>query len=115
MDNIEIVHKLFPIFDINHVNFCIKAIEIKYRLKKIKKIKMNISNTVSISDTRLSKIYYDNLDNADEILSHKYLTIQKTFSLIYEKYNSLEENNTIDAIVSTKSLIREKINIKFLR
>ena len=118
IDNIEIVQELFPIFDINHINFSIKAIEIKYKMKKVKKTKVTISNTVSISDARLYKINYDNLAKIDELLFQKYISIQRTqtiFSLIYEKFRRSEKlnysdiDNSIDVEVVTKPLSSNKL------
>ena len=120
IENIELVKELFPILDINHIEFCTKAIEIKYKMKKVTKAELKISNTVTISDTRLYKVDYDNLSNIDNILFNKYISIQKTqnlftyfykkFHLIDKKLKNLEANNyesdsIIDIEIITKPLI----------
>jgi hypothetical protein len=82
INNIDIIEDLFPIFNLNHINFCKKAIEIKYKMKKIKKGKMKISQTICLSDSRLYSIDYNQKDNIDEILFNKYITLQRTQNIL---------------------------------
>jgi len=129
IENIELVKELFPILDINHIEFCTKAIEIKYKMKKVTKAELKISNTVTISDTRLYKVDCDSLSNIDNILFNKYISIQKTQNLfinLYKKFHLIEKNieadfesdRIIDVKIITKPLINSDIlkhNFQVLR
>ena len=120
IENIELVKELFPILDINHIEFCTKAIEIKYKMKKVTKSELKISNTVTISNTRLYKVDYDNLYNIDNILFNKYISIQKTqnlftyfykkFHLIDKKLKNLEADFKSDSIIDIEIITKPLIN-----
>jgi len=82
INNIDIIEDLFPIFNSNHISFCKKAIEIKYKMKKIKKGKMQISQTICLSDSRSYTIDYNQKDNINKILFNKYITLQRTQNIL---------------------------------
>lgn len=80
--NIEFFHYLYPIFDINHTNFCLERIRIQYKLKKIQEIKMEISNTISLSSVRVySDILHKDTD-IEKLIYEKYFTLSKTQKFI---------------------------------
>jgi len=124
--NIQLIHNFFPMFDIDHIDYCLKSIEIKYKLKKVKQERVYISKAVSISSPRLYNID-SHVDNLDQVLFNKFITLQKTQNIFYQVIKNIslfkkirdsfeEENETINlnsGEIDTKFLFNERIENRF--
>lgn len=119
VNNLEVFYKLFPIFDVQHANVCLDIIKTKYKLKKVKHIKMDISKTISLSNIKTHKEISDLKDkDIENIIYEKYFTLsktEKTLMLFYQSYNIKEMlskkvkkyNKYIDDKVITQPLIND--------
>ncbi len=126
VNNINFFHKLFPIFDINHTNTCIKLIENRYRKNNIKSVEVNISNSISLSHIRLhTEFSNENLEHIEDVIYDKYFTLSKTAKFLYQLHklyiiksrwfniqDNLNEEVYINYPVETRPLFNKPLSEK---
>ncbi len=86
LENLEIAQIFFPFINVSHIELAEKLIDIKYKLNKVNNSEIKISNTISLSNTRLYKPSKEELDDIINVLFNKYFMVQQLF-------NHIKENN----------------------